>query len=74
MLQASPESLLCLRPDCGNCAEARAIIAAMESERRDKEVTELAQQEEKTIRLIEKQFDNVEITYFEPEKHDHSPN
>jgi len=74
MLQADPESLLCTRPDCGNCAEARAMIAALEAEERDKEVTDLAEQEARTMRLIEKQLDDVEITYFEPEKYDHSPN
>ena len=74
MLRSDPESLLCTRPDCGNCAEARAMIAALSSESQDREVTELAEQEERTIRLIEKQFDDVEITYFEPEKHRHSPN
>ena len=74
MLQADPESLLCTRPDCGNCAEARAIIAALDSERQDKEVTELAEQEERTMRMIGKQFDDVEITYFDLQKHEHSPN
>ncbi len=74
MLRADPVSLLCTRPDCGNCAEARAMIAALGSEQQDREVTEMAEREERTMRLIEKQFEDTEITYFEPEKYEHSPN
>ena len=74
MLEADPESLLCTRPDCGNCAEARAMIAALDSERKDKELTEFAEQEERTLRMIGKHLDDAEITYFEPDKHEHSPN
>ncbi|MDH7601420.1 MAG: AAC(3) family N-acetyltransferase [Armatimonadota bacterium] len=74
MLRNDPESLLCKQPDCGTCAEARAMIAARRTEEHDREVTELSEQEEQTIRLIEKQFENVTIEPFEIAKGDNQPN
>jgi aminoglycoside 3-N-acetyltransferase len=74
MLRTDPESLLCKRPDCGSCAEARAMIAARQTEAQDREVTELSEQEEQTIRLIEKKFEDVTIEPFEIAKGDHQPN
>jgi aminoglycoside 3-N-acetyltransferase len=73
-LRCDPEALLCDRPDCGNCAEARAMIAALDSEKQDKEVIEMALDEERTIRLIEQRLGTSEIRYFEPEPGDRSPN
>ena len=40
----------------------------------DRECLELAEQEARTMRLIERQLDDVEITFFEPNEHDHLPN
>ncbi len=74
LLRSDPEALLCNRPDCGNCAEARAMIAALETERQDKEVIEMAEQEERTIRMIERQLEGSEIRYFELQPGDQSPN
>lgn len=74
MLRNNPESLLCSLPDCGTCAEARAMIAARQTEEKDREVTELSEQEEQTIRLIEKQFENVTLEPFEIAKGDNQPN
>jgi len=74
LLKSDPEALLCSRFDCGVCAESRAMIAALETERQDKEVIELAEQEEKTIRLLERSLDGVEIKFFEPDRLDRSPN
>ncbi|MGQ9454386.1 MAG: AAC(3) family N-acetyltransferase [Armatimonadota bacterium] len=74
MLRSDPESLLCKRPDCGTCAEARAMISARQTEEQDRKVTELSEQEEQTIRLIEKQFEDVMIEPFEIAKEDRQPN
>jgi len=74
LLESDPEALLCSRPDCGSCAEARAMVAALEVERQDKEVVELALQEERTIRMIERQFEGTEMRYYEVDPCDRSPN
>lgn len=74
LLKSDPEALLCDLPDCGTCAEARAMITILDSERQDKEVIEMARDEERTIRMIERQFEGVELNYFEPEHNDRSPN
>jgi len=74
LLKSDPEALLCDRPDCGACAEARAMVTILDSERQDKEVIEMARDEEHTIRMIERQFEGVELNYFEPEPSDRSSN
>lgn len=73
-LRLDPEALLCDLPDCGSCAEARAVMATLAIEEMDKEVTELAEQEERAMRLIEKQFEGTSIAFFEHDKSDQSPN
>lgn len=65
-LKFDPEALLCDRPDCGSCAEARAMIAATESDRQDKEIIDLAEEEERIRRSMEKRFEGGEVTYFDP--------
>lgn len=67
MLKADPTSLLCSRPDCGVCAESRAMIAATESERQEREITQMAEEEERIRRHAEKQLSG-DVSYFEPEE------
>ena len=73
-LKLNPEALLCDAPDCETCAQARAMIAATEVEKQDKEVIELAKEEERTLRLVQRQFDEGEVRYFETDENDRSPN
>jgi aminoglycoside 3-N-acetyltransferase len=72
-LKLDPEALLCDRPDCGSCAEARAILAALQVEAQEQEIIELAEQDERTVRLIEKQLSGS-VTFFDPDGYEHSPN
>jgi hypothetical protein len=73
MLEADPTSLLCSRPDCGMCAESRAMAAATESEAQDREITEMAEEEERIRRHAERQLSG-DVSYFEPEDEDHTQN
>lgn len=73
MLKEDPEALLCMRPDCGICAESRAMIAATESEAQERRITELAEEEERIRRQAEKQLLG-DVSYFEPDESYHSPN
>lgn len=72
-LKSDPEALLCDRPECGLCAEARAALAALQVEAHEKEIIEMAEEDERTVRLIERQL-NGPVTYFDPDSYDHSPN
>lgn len=74
MLKFGPDSLLCDLPECEACAEARAIIDATDSERQDREVTELQEQEERTINAIEKQLGLAELNGLGPNMGPFSPN
>lgn len=74
MLKADPEALLCSRPDCGSCAEARAAMAAIQAEEVDREIIEMAEEDERTLRMMQERLDSIEISYFEPDKQDQSPN
>lgn len=53
---------MCDIPECEVCAEARAMTAAKETERQDREVIEMAEEEERTIRRIERQYGVSEVT------------
>src|SRR5690606_787956 len=64
MLRFDPESLLCDTPDCESCAEARAMISAIESEKVEKEITELAEEEERMRRKLERQFETGEVRFY----------
>lgn len=66
MLKADPTSLLCSKPECGVCAESRAMIAATESEKQEREITEMAEEEERIRRHAERQLSG-DVSYFEPE-------
>jgi len=72
-IRSDPEALLCDRPDCGSCAEARAILAAVQAEALEKQIMEMAEEDERTVRLIEKQMSGT-VTYFDPDTYNHSPN
>lgn len=73
MLKSDPGALLCSRPECGVCAESRAMISAVESEKQDKELIEAAEEEERLRRRIERRLDgNVE--YWEPDENSHLQN
>jgi len=67
MLAFDPESLLCNRPDCGICAESRAMISATESELQDKEAIALAEEEESLRRRMEKRLEG-DVSYYEPQE------
>jgi len=66
LLKSDIEALLCDIPDCGSCAESRAMIAAVESEEAEKEIIELAEEEERLRRRIEKRLEG-DVSYFEPD-------
>lgn len=74
LLRFSPDALLCDLPECEVCAESRAMIDATETERQDREVTELQEQEERTISAIQKQFGVSEINGFGIDRGLSSPN
>jgi len=74
LLEFDQEALLCDEPDCEVCAESRAMAAATESERQEREITELAEEEEQLRRSLEKRFEGSPVTYFEPEQNHSSPN
>ncbi len=74
LLKADPEALLCSRPDCGSCAEARAAMAAIQAEETDREIIEMAEEDERTLRMMQERLDSIEVSYFEPDKQDQSPN
>ena len=73
MLKFDPASLLCMRPDCGICAESRAMISATESEAEERRITELAEEEERIRRQAERQLTG-DVSYFEPDGEKCSPN
>lgn len=74
MLKSEPDALLCSRPDCGICAESRAMISARESEAEERMITELAEEEERIRRQAERQLSG-DVSYFEPDSRDmRSPN
>lgn len=73
LLKSDPAALLCSRPDCGICAESRAMISATESEQQDKEVIAMAEEDERLRRRIEKRLEG-DVSYFEPPEGNHSQN
>ncbi len=73
LLRSDPAALLCNRPDCGVCAESRAMISAVESERQDKEVIEAAEEEERLRRRIARRLEG-DVSYWEPEENNHLQN
>lgn len=66
------EGLLCSRPECEVCAESRAMIAAMRVEEQDREITQMAEEDERTIRVIQRQLGDI-VEDFDPD-HRPSPN
>jgi len=73
MLREDPTSLLCSRPECGICAESRAMIAGTEAEMQEREITEMAEEEERIRRQAERQLSG-DVSYFEPDEGDYGPN
>jgi aminoglycoside 3-N-acetyltransferase len=74
LLKSDPDALLCSRPDCGICAESRAMISARESEAEERMIVELAEEEERIRRQAERQLSG-DVSYFEPDGKDmRSPN
>lgn len=74
ILKTDPEGLLCDRPDCEACAEARVMVEATEAEKQDKEVIELAEEEERMRRVIENRLQGGEVSYFDASDEYKSPN
>lgn len=73
MLKSDSASLLCNRPDCGICAESRAMISATESEQQDMEVIEEHEEEERIRRSIQRRLEG-DVSYYEPEEGNHLQN
>jgi hypothetical protein len=65
LLKMDPTALLCTRPDCGSCAESRAMVAATEAEAQEREITEMAEEEERIRRQTENRLMG-KVSYFEP--------
>jgi len=74
VLKLNPEGLLCEHPDCESCAQARAMISATEAEMQEKEIIELAEEEERTRRFVEKSLEGNPVKYFDPDEEYYSPN
>lgn len=74
LLKFDPEALLCDQPDCASCAEARAMTAAIETEKQDKEVIELAEEEERMRRFIESKFEGSTVDFLDHNEHGFSSN
>jgi aminoglycoside 3-N-acetyltransferase len=73
LLKEEPDALLCNKPDCGVCAESRAMISATESELQDKEVIAMAEEEERLRRQIEARLEG-DVSFFEPLEGNNSQN
>ena len=73
MLKDDPTSLLCSRPDCGTCAESRAMIAASESQEQEQKIMQMAEEEERIRRNTERQLSG-DVSYFEPEQNNFGQN
>lgn len=72
-LKTDNESFLCSEPNCDSCAEARAVLLASRHDKEDKEIIELAEEDERTRRMIEEHLDGI-VVYFEPDKGETSSN
>lgn len=73
-LKMDPEALLCSRPECGTCAEARAVLDALQSEAQDSEITRMAEDDERTVRMLEERLSAGPVRFYDPEDYEHSPN
>jgi len=73
MLKFDPTSLLCNEPDCGTCAESRAIVDTMESERQEATIRDNAEEDERLRRLVENRLAG-EVKHFDSDEHFHSSN
>ncbi len=74
LLKYDNEALLCDRPDCMVCAEARAMITAFEVEEQDKQMIAFAADEDRTLRLIEDRFNIGEVDFFTTDDYKPSSN
>jgi hypothetical protein len=74
VLRFDPEGLLCERPDCEVCAQARAIVEATKAEKQDREIIELAEEEERLRRVIENRLSGGEVKFFDTGDEYTSPN
>ncbi len=73
-LRLDPEALLCSRPDCGTCAESRAALGALRSEAEDSEVVRMAEEDERTVRLLEERLNAGPVRFYDADDYEHSPN
>ncbi len=69
MMRSEPAALLCDRPDCGVCAEARAMIDATEAQNQEQMITQLAEDEERLRRQAEQQLSG-NVSFFEFDRND----
>jgi len=74
MLKFNQEALLCTRPDCESCAEARAMISVTETEKQDNEVIEMAKEEERMRRLVEDRLNSTQGNYMDGDEYQFSNN
>lgn len=73
VLATDPEGLLCERPNCEACAEARAVTLVKEMENEDKEIIKSFEEEDRTRRMMEKRMNGGRVDYFDGESY-RSPN
>lgn len=69
MLRSDLAALLCDRPQCGVCAEARAMIDATEAQNQEQMITRLAEEEESIRRQAEQQLSG-NVSFFEVDRND----
>ncbi|MHB9036851.1 MAG: AAC(3) family N-acetyltransferase [Armatimonadota bacterium] len=74
VLKFDSEGLLCENYNCEVCAEARAMVEATEAEKQDKEIIELAEEEERIRRVIETRLQGGEVKFFDAGDEYTSPN
>ena len=71
MLRCDPAALLCDRPECGVCAESRAMIDATAAEAEERRITELAEEEERVRRQTEEKLAG-RVNFYEIDGQDRS--
>ncbi len=74
LLSIDHEALLCDNPTCEACAEARAMISAVEAEQQDNEIVQLSEEEERTRINVEKRLQTGRVQHFERHAGDTSLN
>ncbi|MEN6357099.1 MAG: AAC(3) family N-acetyltransferase [Armatimonadota bacterium] len=74
VLKMDPEGLLCERPDCEVCAQARVMVEATAVEKQDRDTIEQAEEEERVRRVIQRRLQGGEVKFFDADDEYTSPN